>query len=335
MGRRARLAGWRLALAFAAATAACLAQPNTAAGIPASEARGRAQLRDVSSSKAFKNINRNDARAAVKAWLEVVAQQKGFKADCLVDILDSVAETRERLQNHSVEVVTLSVFDYLELEASGLVVPVLTDTRNGQSSALYSYLLLVNPSSGINTIGGLRGKNILVSSRIGADVGMAWIDVQLAREKLGRASSYFGSIKIPDKPQACILPLFFGGVDACVVDEISLNLSKELNPQLGKLKILARSRPLIETLIAMPVEPFPLRKELIDAMLTLHKDVHGRQLLTVFKTDRIVRLEPGDLDAARELWRDYNRLPGASPNRTQSAVPGLEKQPGARRGTDR
>src|ERR1035437_8068326 len=33
----------------------------------------------------------------------------------------------------------------------------------------------------------------------------------------------------------------------------------------------------------------------------------------VFKTDRVVRVPPGDLDSARELWRDYSRLP--PPNR--------------------
>jgi len=46
-------------------------------------------------------------------------------------------------------------------------------------------------------------------------------------------------------------------------------------------------------------------------MLSLHQDPRGRQLLMVFKTDRLVRLQPGDLDAARELWKDYSRLPGA------------------------
>jgi ABC-type phosphate/phosphonate transport system substrate-binding protein len=315
-------------LLYAMTIATSVAQVNTGAKTPAIDVRGqhRTQLRDISSIKAFKNINRNDARAAVKAWLDVVSLQRGFLADCLVDIVDSVAEIRSRLENHSVEMVTLSVFDYLELEPSGLMVPVLTDTRSAQTGPLYSYVLLVNPASGVTGIGGLRGKHILATSRIGSDVAMAWIDVELGKEKLGRASTYFGSIKFPDKPHACILPLFFGSVDACVVDEISLSQARELNPQLGKLKILARSRPLIESLIAMPVAPFPLQKELIDAMLGLHTEPRGRQLLTVFRTDRLVRLQPGDLDSARELWRDYNRLPG-TPNRALSLLQGIEKPP--------
>jgi ABC-type phosphate/phosphonate transport system substrate-binding protein len=313
----------RLAALWLVAVAMCPGQEELAGKGASGEPR-RTQLRDISSSQTFKNVNRNDARAAVKAWLDVVAREKGFAADARVDIVDSMAEVRERLQNRSVELVTLSIPDFLELESSGRIVPVLTDTRYGPSGALYSYVLLVHPSSGATTIGSLRGKNILVSSRYGSNTGLAWIEVMLGREKLGRAATYFASVKLPEKAQACILPLFFGSVDACVVDETSLNLAKELNPQLGSLKALARSRPMVETVIATPVEPYPLQKELIDALLTLHESVRGRQILTVFGTGRLTRLQAGDLDAARELWRDYYRLPGSAPNRPPVLAPLLE-----------
>ncbi|MCX6621235.1 MAG: PhnD/SsuA/transferrin family substrate-binding protein, partial [Acidobacteria bacterium] len=97
--------------------------------------------------------------------------------------------------------------------------------------------------------------------------------------------------------------------------------AKEMNPQLGQLRVLARSRPMIEGVICVSTEPNPLRQELIDAMLSLHKDPRGHQVLMVFKTDRLVPIQPGDLDSARELWRDYERLPGSSPSRSSSAGP--------------
>jgi hypothetical protein len=56
-------------------------------------------------------------------------------------------------------------------------------------------------------------------------------------------------------------------------------------------------------------------------MLSLHESPRGRQLLMVFKTERIVRIQPGDLDSARELWRDYYRLPGSAPLRTAGSRP--------------
>jgi phosphonate transport system substrate-binding protein len=210
----------------------------------------------------------------------------------------------------------------------------MTDARGARGEAPYAYVLMVNPSSGATTIAGLRGKHIGVSSRGGEMTATAWLDILLGTEKLGRSTSFFASIKAVDKPQACILPVFFGAVDACVVDEVNLNLAKEMNPQLGRLRLLARSRPMIESVIAMPVEPHPYQKELLDAMLSLHEDPRGRQLLMVLRTDRLVRIQLGDFDSARELWRDYSRLPAARPYRTAGSGPAAESRP-ADRGQER
>jgi phosphonate transport system substrate-binding protein len=290
------------------------ATPRGAANTGNGELR-QARLYGMASSRTFSNVNRDDARAALRVWFNVVARQRGFVLDSKMDIVDSVAEIRERLLNHTADLVMLGVPDYLELESSRLLVPALTHARNAQGGGLYAYVLLVKGSSSATSIASLRGKNILAFSRNGVNTGIAWIDVLLGKEKLGRAASFFASVKVPAKAQACVLPVFFGTVDACVVDEVNLDLAKEMNPQLGQLKVLARSRPMIESVIATPVEEGPFRKDLIDSILSLHTDPRGRQLLMVFKTERIVRLQPGDIDSARELWRDYYRLPGSSPNR--------------------
>ncbi len=329
---------WRFLPILCVASGTALAQPD-ASGPATSTRTGElrhARLYMVASSQVFNTVNRNDARVALKVWIDIIARQSGYFLDSKIDILDSVAEIKERLQSHSVEMAVLGVSDYLELESSRLVEPVLTDSRTSQGGALYSYVLLINPSSGATTMAGLRGRNILVASRGAGKTAMVWLEVLLGKERLGRAAPFFASIKAPDKAQACILPLFFGAVDACVVDEVSLNLAKEMNPQLGQLRVLARSRPLIESVIAMPVEPFPYRKELVDALLSLHENPRGRQLLMVFKTDRIVRFQPGDFESARELWRDYYRLPGSPPHRLAGSgpAPGAESNP-ADRGKER
>jgi phosphonate transport system substrate-binding protein len=310
-----------------------VAQQDSASQPPATGDGGLrdARLYEIAKSSMFNGVNANDARAALKVWFEVLGRQKGFRLESKVDVVDSLMEIRDRLQKHSVDVVLLGTTDYLQLESSGTVEPVLTDARNSQGEELYSFLLLVNPASGVTSIAGLRGKDILVSSRDLGNTAGAWLDVLLSKEKLGRAASFFGSFRTSDKPQACILPLFFGKVDACVVDEVNLNLAKEMNPQLGRFRVLARSRPMLEGVICVPTEARLFRKEFVDSMLSLHLDPVGRQLLLVFKTDRIVRIRPGDLDSARELWSDYNRLPGSPPYKLQLTP----SQAGDRGATDR
>src|ERR1019366_5427279 len=119
---------------------------------------------------------------------------------------------------------------------------------------------------------GLRGKDLLMAARGSGETGMAWLEVLLGKEKLPRAAAFFSSVTAAAKPQACILPVFFGTADACLVDEVNLNLAEEMNPQLGQLRVLARSRPMVESVIGVPAEPHPYQKELIDSMLSLDRD---------------------------------------------------------------
>ncbi|MGJ5819686.1 phosphate/phosphite/phosphonate ABC transporter substrate-binding protein [Paludibaculum fermentans] len=309
-------------LALVCVSVLAIAQP--AGQVNGEGAGGRALRRTrvnvVTSDRMLYGVNQNDVRSALKVWFETVARQRGFLLDCKVDIVESSADLKARLLEKSVDVVIPGIAEYLDLESSHLMVPILTLALNS-GSASYSYVLLVNPASKVTSLAELRGKSILVSSRGGSNTALAWTDVALSREKLGRAGTFFSSIRLAPKAQACILPLFFGTVDACVVDEVNLNLAKEMNPQLSRLKVLMRSRPLVESVIATPVEPHPYRAELVDAILSLHEDVRHRQLLMVFKTDRIVRLQAGDLDPVRELWREYSHLPGAAQNRVPSMLP--------------
>jgi ABC-type phosphate/phosphonate transport system substrate-binding protein len=279
-----------------------------------------ARLYEVASSKMLNNVNRSDAQAALKVWAELMGQQKGFLLDTKVDIVDTIAELIARLESRSVDVMAICVTEFLELEARRLAMPVFTNGRGIHGDAPYSYMLVVKGSTAATSLAELRGKNILVSSRTLENAGIAWLEVMLGKERLGRASSFFASMKITDKSQGCILPVFFGTADACIVDEVNLDLAKEMNPQLGQLKVLARSRPMIENIVAVPVGSFPYRKEWREAMLSAQRDPRGRQILMVFKTERVVPVQPADLDSARELWREYFRLPGSMPNKTPVAA---------------
>jgi len=319
--------GWtalcRFALVLGFALGTALAQPGASGQARKPETRElrHARLYAVASNRMFNTVNRNDAVAAIKAWFDIVGREKGFLLDSKVEILDSVAEMRRRLQSGSVEILILDFADYLQLEGSGLIVPNMVGLRKVGAEPLYSYFLMVNPSSTAKTIADLRGKRILVFSRTASNAGIVWLDMLLGKQKLGSAASFFASIKETGKPQACILPLFFGSIDACVVDEINLDLLKEMNPQLGNLRPLARSSPLIESVIATPSEQHPYRDDLFDIILSLHQDPRGRQLLMVFKTEQIVRIRPGVLEAAGEFWREYNRLTSSPPRLPAGAAP--------------
>jgi ABC-type phosphate/phosphonate transport system substrate-binding protein len=252
----------------------------------------------------FAALHRNDAVAAIKSWFELTGKERGFALDSRVDVAYGAAAVERRLKEGSVDILILDVVDCLRLEGRGLVVPELVGHSSSGMGPRYSYVLLVGQSSSAKALSDLRGKSLHHFWRTGSNTGLAWLEVTMARGRLGRASYFFTTTKQAKQPQECVLPLFFGKVDACL---------REMNPQLETLQVVARATSLIECLIAMPVAPHPYRQELLDAILALHSSPRGRQLLMVFKTGRLVRIAPGDLDAARAVWTEYRALAGASP----------------------
>jgi hypothetical protein len=110
-----------------------------------------------------------------------------------------------------------------------------------------------------------------------------------------------------------------------------LGMAKEMNPQLAKPRVVARSRPMNGSVVARPAEGRPFHKELIDFMLSLHEAARGREMPMVLKSDRLVRLGAGDLEAGHELWRDYYRLPTAPGIRAPAPAGGVAAGPGPER----
>jgi ABC-type phosphate/phosphonate transport system substrate-binding protein len=307
MSAHAKWAGAALLLALAAGVLPAQ-QPGAAA---AGDGKLRpSRLYGIVSSGLLPTLNHNDAVASIKAWFEIVGKERGFILDSKVETSNNLAEIRRRLTEGSVDLLILDITDYLRLERTGLVRPTLLGSRTAAGRPQYSYVLLVGPASGAQNLAGLRGKKLSYFSRHASNTSLAWLELTLGKERLGRAASFFGDAKSVSSPQECVLPLFFGRVDACIVDEVNLELLKEMNPQLGKLRTLAKSVQLVDSVIALPVTPLPYQQELIEAILGLHLGPRGKQLLMVFKTARLLAVRPGDLDSARAFWAEHGKLAG-------------------------
>jgi ABC-type phosphate/phosphonate transport system substrate-binding protein len=173
---------------------------------------------------------------------------------------------------------------------------------------LIPYQLLTRDSDGPRKLEQLRGKRIAIASRTHSDMGLAWLETQLADGKLGPARDFFESISLSYKGSSCVLPLFFGKVDACVLDARSYQLMQELNPQLSKLKVLASSEPLLEGLVAMPKSGHRYRAEIIDAIMTLHRDPAGAQMVMFFQSGAMLPAKAQYFEATRALWERYLKL---------------------------
>jgi len=170
---------------------------------------------------------------------------------------------------------------------------------------------VANQEPGLATISGLRGKTLAIQTDCRADLGRMWIDVLLHESGLGPADRFFGSVSSVSTPSAAVLPVFFGKTGAAIVDRASFQVMNEMNPQIGsRLRVLAASSSLITGVMCVDKRQISYRADLMQALRDLHQTADGRQILLVFKSDRMKPLSREDMEPVRTLCAKYRLIPG-------------------------
>jgi phosphonate transport system substrate-binding protein len=273
-----------------------------------SEPLRREHLDMVFSTSLFRAVNRNDAIAAVRVWASMVGRANGFQVDSAVEVVDDVAAARKRVLAGSAGVLAIDAVEYFELSDISTVEPVFCAMK-GDGNVPPCYQLLVGANSGIASLEGLRGKNVIIQANTGANLGKVWLDAMLYDGHLGRPEHFFHSVVIVPKASSALLPVFFGKADAAIVDSGSFEVSKEMNPQVGvRLRVLAASPPLAEGLFCICRKKIDFLDAFLESVRGLHHDPQGRQILMVFGFSRLAPVDKSGLEQVRELWRKHNLL---------------------------
>lgn len=298
---------------------------------PSLDGKTTARLNLMVSDALFASSNRNDAMSSMKVFIDALAVHKNLRLDTRIQVTPSIEEVGRGLRDKSVDMLLLDTMEYLNLSKTNSLEVIAIGSSKGQVPT-HHYLLLVRDPA-VSNVSELAGKDLLISSRTKWDFGIAWMESLLAEARLGRIKTFFGSMNSNYRPSSCVLPLFFGKTDACVVDSLNYELLKELNPQLGKLKAIARTEPIFEGLLAMPTDPHPYRREIIESVHELHRLPSGEQILTIFKVGPMVPPPQGVVENMRRLFNKLLRLTGPVPRKvaaTKAVPPGqpLEEEGG-------
>jgi len=219
-----------------------------------------------------------------------------------------VAEIKRRLQEGAMGLVLVDPMEYFELAGLGVLEPVFTATR-GKGDESLQFLLVANREAGVTTISGIRGKTLAIQTDSRADLGRMWIEVLLHEDGLGPSDRFFSSRNSVSTSSAAILPVFFGKVGAGVVDRASFEVMKEMNPQIGsRLQVLAMSSPLVTGIMCVDKRFITYRGDLMEALEQLHQSAEGRQILLVFKSDRMKTVDSDDLERLKTLCTKYRLI---------------------------
>ena len=258
----------------------------------------------------FRNVNRNDAIAAYKVFLESCGRRFGniYKADPLV--YEDTPSFEAAIQCQPMNVAIVDAWQFLTMNIHQQMRPFSTVLRNGKLGR--KYVVLTRRDSGLTNLAALRGKDMLELDYVRLGVGRIWLDTLLLSEELGAPEAFFSNVEVVTKPTAAVLPVFFGKKPACVVDDGGFDLMKELNPQVGQmLQVVAISDTLADVVVCLREENWysdKFKADTITALNELHLDPAGQQICTLFGIDRMVPFQDSQLDTIRRLRTTYESL---------------------------
>jgi hypothetical protein len=296
---------------------ALLLVPASFRAVPAAEQEAPPELPPahmdvIYSSSLFRTVSKNDAIAALRVWVETVSRNYGFLVDCHVAVAENVGEIKRRLQEGPISIVVLDPIEYFELAGLGVLEPAFTGTRGKEDESL-QYLLVTSRESGMTTISGLHCKTLVIQISSRADLGRMWIDVSLHDEGLGPLDRFFSSVRSVLTPSEAVLPVFFGRAGAGVVDRDSFEVMKEMNPQLGsRLRVLAVSPPVLNGIVCLDKRLVRYREDLRKGLRELHETPAGKQILMVFRSNRLKPVNAEELERMRTLCTKYRRISSES-----------------------
>jgi phosphonate transport system substrate-binding protein len=240
------------------------------------------------SGKVFFNVDPRDAIGLARVWMQTADRAMKGAMPSTVVFLREIEDLEKALRNNEVDIVVLIAQEFVQLRGRVPLAPVLSADYGKH---FYDELLvLVRNDSGITRMEQLRGKSIRIESCRKGSVPIRWLDSYLTKRVSTNSRTFFSTIREYPKASQVIMPLLFNQTDACLASRDSLETMNELNPQIGRsLRILETSPGFVTGLIAVRRDiRNPRRDALVKALRDMNNDPKGRQLLTMFRINRLV-----------------------------------------------
>ena len=251
-------------------------------------------------------MSKDQAQTVVSLWTTLVAGKWGGTSS--TRICTTLAEFKRASAQKKIDLVVLLPAEYLQLREKESLAPLFISVKDKN---LYDqFVLVVRKDSGARSLADLKGKKLLQKAELSADGRSLWLDTLLMRQGVRNPKRFFVNAREETKASASIFAVFFKKADCCVVTRRSLRVMAELNPQLSReLLVLEESPPWPISIVAVRKGLALQHRNTIQEVLgTLDKSTQGKQLLTLFRMDRLVPFRPEYLSQMEKLFRENRRL---------------------------
>ena len=273
--------------------------------VPTAESRDDGIFRIGVSSSVFDEINQNDAAAALKAWAATVGREQNF--DGLLDVVlltSTVEELRSELDAKRLDGLSITVAEYLDLniQVEQTYIPV---TEQGPE---VSYAIIVGKDAEMPNVENLAKSRLVMGKSGRMNLARPWLQSFIAERAGGFEMASNIDLMGVENPSKAILQVFFNQADGALVVEEAFDLACELNPQLReRLKVLATSPKFVISFFIFPPGKNGERntEKLEKAIRDLHTTPGGRQVLNVFKSNRVAKYPVSVLENTIQFLENY------------------------------
>jgi hypothetical protein len=156
------------------------------------------------SSAMFTDVNENDAKAAVKAWGQSIARERGIPTDPETRIFKDIATWSQALRTKSVDAIGITVIEYAVLSREVPLAPVFVTYTGGR--AREQYFILVHQDSKIERLAELRGRSLTIHENSRVRLALPWLDTVLIQEGGKPAVAWLRKITPSPKLAKVVLP---------------------------------------------------------------------------------------------------------------------------------
>jgi ABC-type phosphate/phosphonate transport system substrate-binding protein len=260
-------------------------------------------LRFGMSAAMLGEMNRNDAKAALDVWGSTLAARRSIALRAEAHVLDDFDGLARALRAGQLDMVVLPTEEYFAVASGPLDENVFIGLRHGEKNEEF-VVVTRRRANGVPALTDLEGASLLVLEGPRSSLGWPWLETLLAERGLGPGRGFFGSVTTVPKLSKAILPVFFKQQDACLVTRSGWQTMVEMNPQVGReLATVVTSPPLVPAVMFIrPEFAGAERRAVIDALLSIHTDPRGQQVLSLFGIDRVLPATDADLQPARHVF---------------------------------
>ena len=267
-------------------------------------------LRLGTMSYANANMSYAEVEATLKIYIEEFRKRflkRGIKKITInYKSYNNSSELEQDIIKGKVNVFTISTADFYKFNNIKSYESILSGVTSPKSK-FDNYILITN-SSTIN-LSQIGSEEIQVSTIFPHQLKTMWVKLVLyGKNKTNKVNIIESQLSEGN----LILSVFFGKAKHAVVTRAAFDLVCELNPQVKeKLRVLSESQDLVNTFIGYK-KGDDVDMDMIYTLTSVAQEIKddpvGKQILNLFKIDRMEKLSIDEMKSTESLMSQYNAL---------------------------